>query len=639
MRSPLRTLVALLLLATGGIARAQFGDDTVRVQAEAQATKVHPGDQLGIAVIFEMDPSWHIWPPSTKGKVPEALEGWAPEWSRVEPAGWTGGAPSPPPAQTIEGLTLHWPDAQWPEPHLITTAAVSTSPIEILSYADQAVVFVPVVVAADAAPGPRTIKVQGYFQTCDDSVCQQPATVSAEIAIEVVGTGTSIADTPPPVFAAFDPTVFSRLGAGGGAAVAPPGADDHLFDFFGYGFTLKGNQYLLIFLLAAIAGFLLNLTPCVLPVIPIKVLSLQKQAGNPAKLMLFGTVYCVGIIATFAVFGVLIAVLRQQWGQIFSQPWFSATMGAIVLVLGVGMLGLFTLRLPQSVYMINPAGDTLQGNFMMGVLTAILSTPCTGPFLGGALAWAATQPTWVGVTALVIMGVGMASPYALLIAFPGLIDRMPRAGPGGELLKQVLGVLLIAVAIFLFGNLTHAKWPWWVVGGVAAAGFLWAAVGGQRALRTPRGRAVVTALGVLGVASSVGLGYVMTQPSGIPWRVFVDSTGGPGGIQEAIDRGLADGKMVAVKFTAKWCANCHVIENTVFNSGTGLRLLNRPDVIAIKVDLTLNDNTEGWELLRKYSGGTGIPFSIFFHPTGDPIPFRSFFKVSDLESALTPRGR
>ncbi len=618
-------------------AHAQLEGGVVTASAVVPQSRVHPGAQFPVAVVLEIQPRWHIWPHHSKGRIPDGLPDLSPIWTRIGSGAdgqrdWLD-ADTEPPASTLDGVTLHFPHAAWPDPHPVTSAGFTGSPLTVLSYEGRVVVFVPVTVAPDAAPGAREVALSVWVQACDDSVCMMAEEVTATASFEIVPRDTAIlSEVAPPEFAAFDPSVFERLGS---APVPPAEADDHLFDFFGYGFTLGGGQYALILSLAFIAGFLLNLTPCVLPVIPIKVLSLQKQAGNPATLALYGSVYCLGIVATFGVFGVLIAVLRQQWGELFSHPVFSAVMGVVILVLGVGMLGLFTLRLPRAVYLLNPAGDTVPGNFMMGVLTAILSTPCTGPFLGGALAWAATRSAWVGLTTLIVMGVGMAAPYAALIAFPRLIDRMPRAGPGGELLKQVLGVLLIAVAFFLLGNLTLEKWPWWVVAGVGAAGFGWAILGGWRVLRTGRAKAIVTLVGVAGIAASLWLGSTMTRPSGVPWRVFATPEGG---IQRTIDEALQQGKTVAVKFTAKWCANCHVIEKAVFNSSTGVRLLNSRDVVPVKVDLTLRSNEEGWTLLQRYSGGTGIPFSVFLRPGAEPVAFRSFFKISDLENALgSPR--
>lgn len=634
--------VASLLFCVFGVTFAAAGQPTnpVKVSAVPQFTKVHAGDQFAVAVIVDFDEHWHIWPPATKGKVPAGIEDLQPVWTYLGPLRSEDDNYKQTPAAPEfkgEGFRAYPGAVQWPEPVRVTSEGFTGSPLTVLSYHKRVVAFFPVVIDANAKPGTQTLNWTLFSQACDDKVCAQPGDLPVSVSWEVVPNDVPLVPhDQESLFKDFDGRVFGTLSS---LALLPPPAlpqaSKASFDFFGYSFTLDTNQYILIFLIAFVAGFLLNLTPCVLPVIPIKVMSLQKQAGNPQKLLLYGTVYCIGILAMFGLLGLLIAFARQQWGQMFSSTWFVVSMGLIVLVMGIGMMGVFTIRLPQSVYMVNPAGDTVQGNFALGVLTAILSTPCTGPFLGAVLAWAATRPSWVGLTTLLVMGAGMAFPYALLILFPKLIDKMPRSGPGGELLKQVLGGLMVAVAGFLFSNLTHSKWPWWFIGGVGAASFTWA-LWRVKVLRTARGKVLVGALALIGIASSLGLGYIMTRPSNIPWNTIYTSPVGGNIVQKAIDDARASGKFVVVKFTANWCGNCHVIEKLVFNTSAGIRELNRQDVVPIKVDLS-RGNDEGYEVLARLSGGTGIPYSIFFRPGEEPVSFRSFFKVSDLTHALQRR--
>jgi len=118
-----------------------------------------------------------------------------------------------------------------------------------------------------------------------------------------------------------------------------------------------------------------------------------------------------------------------------------------------GMFGAFTAKLPDWVYLFNPQSDSAKGSFFLGVLTAVLATPCAGPLLGAALTWAATQPAWLAMAMFIVMGIGMALPYVILTANPKWIDRMPKSGPGSELVKQVMGILLLAAAFFFLGSI------------------------------------------------------------------------------------------------------------------------------------------------------------------------------------------
>lgn len=588
--------------------------EEVRISAEASVAQASPGDQVAIAVILDHAPTWHTWP--NDPVLPPELEGVnaTPTVARI--------APQP-------AALSHVGPGQYPEPGLVHVG-FGVSPVEILSYKDRAVIYLPVIVAQDAPLGVLEIPVEVSYQACDDMICLQPTTKRLSVPIEIVplGEAGASADEGGELFASFDPSIFARLRAGETFEEGAAGAE---FDFFGARFELASDAYWLILPIAFIAGLLLNFTPCVLPVIPLKVLSLQKQADQPAKLLLFGSVYCVGIVATFLALALLILGVRtgaetQEWGQIFSSPVFAVAMAILVGAMGLGMMGLFTVRLPRAVYMLNPSHDSITGNLGMGVLTAILSTPCTGPFLGAVIAWSVTQPRWMGFSTFALMGVGMAFPYALLIAFPKLIDRLPRSGPGGELIKQSMGLILLAVAAFLASNVTSEKWPWWIVAGLSAGAFAWVLIGGLRVAKRPTGRAIAAGVGVVGIAISAYLGWVMTRPAPIPWKAYSD---------EALAAAIESGDIVVVKFTAKWCANCHVIEGTVLNVEPARSLLNRDDVTPIKVDLTLESNEEGWSAFRAISGGGGIPLTAVYRPGAEgPTLFRSFYTADRLREAM-----
>jgi len=238
-------------------------------------------------------------------------------------------------------------------------------------------------------------------------------------------------------------------------------ADEHVFDFLWLRFSLGSNAWPLILLLAGVAGFFMNLTPCVLPVIPIKILSLQAHAKDPTRCFILGLAFGLGIIALFAVLGVLIVGLisginQLDWGGLWSFWWITGPVGLIIAVMGLGMLGMFTMQLPNVVYMFNPQSDSLTGSFLMGVFAGLLSTPCTGPLVGAMIAWALSQPAWLSFTSFIAMGIGMAFPYFLLTAKPSWLDKIPTSGAGSELVKQVMGLLLIAVAVFFLGNAAQA---------------------------------------------------------------------------------------------------------------------------------------------------------------------------------------
>ncbi len=596
--------------------------ERVTVTASAQRTQVAPGDRVAIGITFDFAEHMHIWP--NVPEVPKELDGLAPIATEISLADAT------PPAGLRPYLTL----AQWPTPHLVKVD-FGTAPVTIRSYAQRTTVFIPVVIEPSAKPGPLTLNLTVRYQACNETACFPPEDVPVAVEFTVLPIGQVPAASPPPAeFASFDPAVFGRIDSGD---VPTAVASIRRFDFLGYSFGVADNAYALILLIAFVAGVLMNFTPCVLPVVPIKIISIQNHAKTPSKMLTFGLVYCLGIVAMYGVLGLLAFGLisggqKYDWGQIFTVPWFVIGMSIIVGVMGIGMMGLFTINLPSAVYSVNPTGDTLLGNFIGGVLTGILAVPCTGPLLGATLAWILTQPAWIGLGVFMLMGAGMAAPYLLLISFPSLLARMPRGGPGSELLKQVMGGLMVAVAAFLAGNLTSAKWPWFVVGAIAIGACVWLIIGGVRMLRTNRGRSAAVALGAVGILAFGAMTYSLTKPPPIDWRTFISVSDDV--INKAIEAEVKAGRVVVVDFTAKWCTNCHVIEQNIIYAHESLVALRRPGVVAFKVDLT-PPGENGWGVVRQISGGGGIPLFVVFGPGLEkPIYYQSFFKPSDLVAAI-----
>lgn len=625
------TAIATALLALAGVRSASGsaaaagqpeGAGKMSLSGEAQRVKAAPGDQFAIALTMQFAEGWHAWP--NKPVIPRGVD--------VTPIATVLTIDE---SKLPKGVKVHAAWAQWPKPHEVTSAGFTGTPITVLSYSDSQAIFVPVTIAADAPLGKVRVPAAVTYQACDENSCMPATDATATVEFEVVAAGQGGAPAAGELWTGFDASVFAKILSG---SAAPQAGGKTKFDFLGYTFYLDSGAYLLIFGIAFVAGFLMNFTPCVIPVIPIKILSLQAHAKSPGKLAYFGVIYCLGIVALYVVIGLLAFGLitggrKFDWGQVFSLPWFSATMAVIIAVMAVGMMGLFSMRLPNFVYAVNPTGDTATGNFVGGLLTGVLAVPCTGPLLGATFAWIVTQPPAVGLGTFAVMGLGMAFPYALLIAFPKLLSRMPRGGPGGELLKQVLGIFLLAVAVFLASNLVRDKWPWWVIAAIAIIGSGWLIVGAWRMLRSQRAKVVCTLLGVIGVPAFFVMGRSMADEGPLGWKKFYDRPDGE--IAAAIEQALKQRKVVVIDFTAKWCINCQYIEKNTLNSEEGVKLLTAPDVQILKVDLTSSAPDQGWGMVKKIAGGGGIPLIAVYGPGAEkPVYFQSFFKAADLAEAM-----
>jgi thiol:disulfide interchange protein len=205
-----------------------------------------------------------------------------------------------------------------------------------------------------------------------------------------------------------------------------------------------------------VGGFILNFMPCVLPVISIKVLSLLGQAGESRRRVLgLGLSFSGGMVALFLALGLLVTVAGQTWGALFQSAAFLVVMLGVIVAMSCSLFGAFTLSVPAAVGEADAAieGEGYVGSFGKGVLAVLLGTPCSGPFLGSALAWAvarsaAGQPA-VGMLVFVAMGVGMAFPFVLLAAQPGWMRYLPRPGAWMETFKQAMGFLLLLTAVYI----------------------------------------------------------------------------------------------------------------------------------------------------------------------------------------------
>lgn len=612
----LATSFLLALLAFLGLPAAAWANVTFSLVPSR--TEVRPGEQIVVAAIFDHEEGWHVH--TNDPKVPAEWDGFEaiPTVLDLAVVGQTG----------PKGNLATVGPTQWPKPHAVKVDLVGTGdPVDYEVFEGYAVAYVPIIIADGAAPGTIQLTITGGYQACDDTSCARPVAINETITLNVVAVGAQIpsANTDPMIFGGFDNAVFPAMLAG--AAIASQDTD---FTFFGFDFSVGSTgtaNTIIILALAVLGGFLLNLTPCVLPVIPIKIMSLSSAAaGHPRRAMLLGSVMSLGVVAFFMVIGLAIATLSsfRAINQLFQHPEFSLGVGAFILAMGVGMIGLFSIKLPNAVYALDPNRESIVGSFFFGVLTAILSTPCTAPFMGSAAAWAAKQPAALTLVTFAAIGLGMALPYLVLSAFPRLVRSVPRTGPASSLIKQVMGLFLVAVSIFFIGTgldglLREPQDPpmrghWWAIAAITALASTWLIYRTFTITRKPIPRGVITILGLAAAVSIFSLARSITDKGPINWTYYT-----PARFEEA----KARGDVVVVDFTAEWCLNCKFLENTVLNTDQVATVLNSEGVTAMKVDFS-NSNPDG-DALQASLNWIGIPLLAIYGPGLDePLKYDTY---------------
>jgi len=632
MTAMLAAAVLMVTVATPNATRAQVDSaEVVDISATWDKRAARPGDQRVLAIHFRMDEGFHINP--DPDRLPQEQQFTIPTTIEVAEAG--------------EGLTLG--PVQWPVLHDIKVQYTSP-PREVPAIADGAVAYLPVTISDDAEAGERAVSVNVRFQSCDDKKCYAPTTQKMTVPLTLGDDATVAAaeSGDSSLFDGFDRGVFAKMKAG---YTAPDYITFNAFGLLGEGVRVNAGTWLgfaATLVIAAIGGLLLNFTPCVLPVIPLKIMGLAQSAGHRGRTLLLGGIMAGGVAVFWMVLGGAIAgtgyaiqrgLLAEGAGisaanELFQFPAFTVTVGIIIALMAVGMCGLFTIQLPQWVYLISPRQDSILGSFGFGIMTAVLSTPCTAPFMGAAAGWAAGQPAGVTMSTFLAIGVGMALPYFVLSAWPRLAERMPRTGPGSELLKQVLGLLMLAAAAFFVGSGLSVMFNqppdpaslvyWWVVGGFVAAAGGWLIARTFRITRRTGPRAVWTVVGVIFLLSAGAGASSLDDRGPIDWQYYTS---------DRFRAAQASDQVVVMDFTADWCLNCKALERAVLFDKRVVRAIDQPGVVPMKVDLTSDKNKAGQAMLKKMGRAT-IPLLVVFAPDGEPVFKSDAYQVSQVLHAI-----
>ncbi|MGA8243053.1 MAG: cytochrome c biogenesis protein CcdA, partial [Desulfobacterales bacterium] len=350
----------LLLAAREGIAQdsgllspaasQKDASDVVSVRTAWSVDRARPGDRLALAVVLDIAAGYHI--NADSGQI-EPLVDFKPYPTRVAITA------------VSEGLTIAPP--LYPPAHPVT---VEFARDPLMAFDGRTIVYVPMTLEKKALPEKVQVNVTISYQACDDQVCLFPRQV------------VTAADLPVVVSEEAPQAVNQDLFVGYRLATATGAGKSVGFSLFGWYFainTATGLGFLLLLLTAALGGMLLNLTPCVLPLIPIKIISLSNAVQNQARCFALGLAMFLGVLFFWLILGAAIALVSgfTATNQLFQYPLFTIAVGFIIAVMAIGMCGLFSIRLPSFVYRLSPKQETLGGSFGLGILTAVLSTPCT----------------------------------------------------------------------------------------------------------------------------------------------------------------------------------------------------------------------------------------------------------------------
>jgi len=437
---------------------------------------------------------------------------------------------------------------------------------------------------------------------------------AAELTIEAPGVAAKATPAPP--------------GAGGASVALPPMWKMLLYAFIG--------------------GLILNLMPCVLPVIALKILGFVGQArNNPRETRRLGLIYGLGVLASFTalallVIGVQVAGHKAGWGIQFGNPYFLVVMTTMVTLIALNLFGVFEVALggrAMGAAATASAKEGAAGAFFNGLLATVLATSCTAPFLGAAVGFALAPGQRAAVTLLLflMLGVGLAFPYVLLSWQPAWLRFLPKPGPWMERFKVAMGFPMLAAAAWLFSlvSLHYGDRSWWLaifLVMVAVAAWIYGEF-----MQRHRTRPVLAAVAILAVLAT---GYLFALESNLQWRRPMAQTQAATGqsanstlvpwqpwSQAAVAQARAEGRPILVDFTAKWCLTCNTIVKPALESASVQQKLKELNGVALLGDYTAFPASMTEELNR--FGRAGVPLVLVYPKNAQEPPIV-------LPEALTP---
>ena len=396
------------------------------------------------------------------------------------------------------------------------------------------------------------------------------------------------------------------------------------------GTTMSGLIEVIIF--GLIAGFILNFMPCVLPVVSLKIMAFVQNAGQNRRVIAFqGLLFSAGIILSFLLLAALAAYGGYSWGSLFQNQGFIVFMAAFIFALALSIFGVFSITVPAVAGNIAVKKRGIYSDaFIKGMVATLLATPCSGPFLGGTLAWTFNQPPLIIFIVFTSIGIGMALPYIVMSFKPGLVKIVPRPGNWMLYFETSMGFLLILTVVYLLGILDEYHRSGSILFFVFVAMGLWlfGRLGSFDKSRKEKILAffIFMLISVSGYFISFKYFYLPKVAQEVYHKIYS---------HDLLIENRDKGEVSVVVFTADWCPNCRLVEKMTIQSNSVKKVLADEKVNFLIADITLS-GTEGEKLMHAL-GNRAIPFLAAF-PAGErfvqPLCLRDIYSSEDVINAV-----
>ncbi len=566
----------------------------VTVHDVLSVDKVQPGSMFLIGIVMKFAKGWH---------------------ANANPSGGDYLIPTEAILPDITDVTFK--EIVYPKGDLLKIASLGEDPVPV--YHNEVTIGIQATLSETAQLGKKTLSFQLKYQACSDETCLLPKTITVDVPIEVVGLNESIQPINNEIFAGVN---FGNL-ANRAITTSETGKLSQALS--------KGLFW--AFLLVFGGGILTSLTPCVYPLIPITVSVFGAgESTNRFRSFLLSVTYVLGIALTYAILGMAVAQTGAVFGEIMADARVIIPVCAVLIALGLSMIGLYEIRLPHAVQnKLNRVGGVgFAGAFGMGTVAGIIAAPCTGPALGAVLAYiATTSDIFLGFWLMLTYALGMGLLFIVIGTFSGVI--LPRSGVWMYVLENIFGVAIITVALYFLKDVIEPlrtflrhSWEFFAIAGVLV--LLGVLLGNfrQRFKDLSRWVRFRKAFGIL--FAVIGLymiiGGLTTVESDLDW-VISEAKG--------IEIAQREGKPVMLDFYATWCAACNELDHKTYSNPTVQSKLSQ--FVNIKLDFTRNSD-EVERLKKKYSI-VGLPVVIFYDSKGNELHQKRIEKFVDSKEFLT----
>ncbi|MGQ9835048.1 MAG: cytochrome c biogenesis protein CcdA [Thermoanaerobaculaceae bacterium] len=533
------------------LARLAMGSqDVFQIQEAGWQVLPKPGGPNGTLVLHvRVEEGWHINAPAPKDPflIPTRLV-------LQLPQGWTSDVPRFPRAKTVK-------------------LDIFAEPMEVL----EGDFWVSVAISAPL--GALGQSVTGYLeaQACNDVSCLPPR--QAQFSVPWGAT------LQPPAAAT------EMLSASQGEKVRDLRS--------GFAQTTFWLQLLLVFL----GGLALNLTPCVYPIIPVTIGFFLTQTGGRRRILILASSYVLGMAVTYSALGVAAALTGRVFGAALQSPWVTGFIVAVVLALAASMFGFWEIRVPSRIANLAGGRQGALGSLFMGLIVGLVAAPCIGPFVLGLLAYVGQQQSVaLGFALFFTLALGLGLPYLFLAVSTKALEKLPHSGAWMEGVRQLFGVLLVALAAHFARPLLPGLWGDKLLAATLILGAAYLAVlarPGREVDLVDRFMRLVT-VGMVLAGSLLWPHRIQGRGEELFWEAATAAT-----LEEAI----RSGQPTIVDFYANWCLPCKELEEKTFSDGRVMAKLSQ--FRRLKVDLTKNSPEA--ERLRKTYEVLGVPTVLFFN--------------------------